>query len=88
MNNTWFNIPEKDAARVANIYRRTPNGLEKGGQLAIGTQVYFSGAGGLTCTAEDYLQFAQMLGLRMRLPFSCPPLASRCRRRTARSRWW
>ena len=61
MNNTWFNIPEKDAARVANIYRKTPNGLEKGAQLAIGTQAYFSGAGGLTCTAEDYLQFAQML---------------------------
>jgi CubicO group peptidase (beta-lactamase class C family) len=61
MNNSWFNIPEKDAARVANIYRKTPNGLEKGGPLAIGTPVYFSGAGGLTCTAEDYLQFAQML---------------------------
>jgi CubicO group peptidase (beta-lactamase class C family) len=61
MNNTWFNIPEKDAARVANIYRKTPNGLERGGPLAIGTQVYFSVAGGLTCTAEDYLQFAQML---------------------------
>jgi CubicO group peptidase (beta-lactamase class C family) len=61
MNNTWFNIPEKDAARVANIYRKTPNGLEKGAQLAIGTQSYFSGAGGITCTAEDYLQFAQML---------------------------
>ncbi len=61
MNNSWFNIPEKDAARVANIYRKTANGLEKGAQLAIGTQSYFSGAGGLTCTAEDYLQFGQML---------------------------
>jgi len=61
MNNAWFNIPEKEAARVANIYRKTSNGLEKGAQLAIGTQTYFSGAGGLTCTAEDYLQFAQML---------------------------
>jgi CubicO group peptidase (beta-lactamase class C family) len=61
MNDTWFNVAEKDAARVANIYRKTPNGLEKGAPLAIGTPVYFSGAGGLTCTAEDYLQFAQML---------------------------
>jgi CubicO group peptidase (beta-lactamase class C family) len=61
MNNTWFNVPDKDAARVANIYRKTPTGLEKGAPLAIGTPVYFSGAGGLTCTAEDYLQFAQML---------------------------
>jgi CubicO group peptidase (beta-lactamase class C family) len=61
MNNSWFNTPEKHAARVAGIYRKTANGLEKSAQLAIGTQSYFSGAGGLTCTAEDYLQFAQML---------------------------
>ena len=61
MNDTWFNVPDKDAARVANIYRKTPNGLEKGAPLAIGTPAYFSGAGGLTSTAEDYLQFAQML---------------------------
>jgi CubicO group peptidase (beta-lactamase class C family) len=61
MNNASFNVPEKDAARVANIYRKTPAGLEKGAPLAIGTPVYFSGAGGLTCTAEDYLKFAQML---------------------------
>ena len=61
MNNSGFNVPEKDAARVANIYRKTANGLEKGAQLAIGTPVYFSGAGGLTCTTEDYLQFGQML---------------------------
>jgi CubicO group peptidase (beta-lactamase class C family) len=61
MNDTWFNIQEKDAARVANIYRKTSTGLEKGAPLAIGTPAYFSGAGGLTCTAEDYLHFAQML---------------------------
>jgi CubicO group peptidase (beta-lactamase class C family) len=61
MNNSWFNVPEKDAPRVAGIYRKTANGLEKSAQLAIGTQSYFSGAGGITCTAEDYLQFAQML---------------------------
>jgi CubicO group peptidase (beta-lactamase class C family) len=61
MNDASFNVPEKDAARIANIYRKTPGGLEKGAPLAIGTPVYFSGAGGLTCTAEDYLKFAQML---------------------------
>ena len=61
MNDTSFNVPERDFARVANIYRKTPGGLEKGAPLAIGTPVYFSGAGGLTCTAEDYLKFAQML---------------------------
>jgi len=51
MNDTWFKVPEKEAARMANIYRKTPNGLEKGAPLAIGTPVYFSGAGGLTSTA-------------------------------------
>jgi CubicO group peptidase (beta-lactamase class C family) len=61
MNSSWFNVPAQDTARVANIYRKTPNGLEKGNQITIGTKAYFSGAGGLTCTAEDYLQFAQML---------------------------
>jgi len=61
MNDTWFNIPEKDASRVATIYRKMPNGLEKGASLAIGSRAYFSGAGGLTSTAEDYLKFAQML---------------------------
>lgn len=62
MNNTWFNVPENDTARMANIYRKTPNGLEKPATAPmIGSRAYFSGAGGLTCTAEDYLQFAQML---------------------------
>jgi len=61
MNDTWFNVPEKDASRVAVIYRKTANGLEKRPSLAIGSRAYFSGAGGLTSTAEDYLKFAQML---------------------------
>ena len=62
MDNTWFNVPEKDQARLVTIYNRTPNGLQKPAKLLrIGSPVYFSGAGGLTSTAEDYLQFAQML---------------------------
>lgn len=62
MNDTWFNVPEKEAARKVTIYRRTANGLEKpSAPLVIGSPVYFSGAGGLTTTASDYLQFAQML---------------------------
>lgn len=61
MHDTFFNIPEKDAGRVATIYRRSESGLQKSGQLAIGSRTYFSGAGGLTSTAYDYLQFAQML---------------------------
>ena len=62
MNDTWFNVPEKDASRLVTIYHRTANGLEKpAAPLVIGSPVYFSGAGGLTATAADYLQFAQML---------------------------
>jgi CubicO group peptidase (beta-lactamase class C family) len=62
MNDTFFNVPEKDAGRMAVVYRRTPNGLEKPATpLVIGTRVYFSGAGGLTSTAGDFYRFAQML---------------------------
>ena len=62
MNNTWFNVPEKDQARMAVIYSRSPNGLRRStATLRIGSPAYFSGAGGLTSSAEDYLQFAQML---------------------------
>src|SRR5580658_7259242 len=62
MENTWFNVPEKDQPRIATIYDRTPSGLQKRATpLRIGSPAYFSGAGGLTSAAPDYLQFAQML---------------------------
>ena len=62
MHNTFFNVPEKDQARVATIYSRSEKGLVKpSNPLVIGTKAYFSGAGGLISTAEDYLRFAQML---------------------------
>lgn len=62
MDNTWFNVPEKEQPRIATIYNRTPSGLQKpSAPLRIGSPVYFSGAGGLTSSAPDYLQFAQML---------------------------
>jgi CubicO group peptidase (beta-lactamase class C family) len=48
------------ARRVATIYARRPEGLERNPQQQL-DRVYFSGAGGLASTAEDYLQFAQML---------------------------
>ena len=62
MDNTWFNVPEKEQPRIATIYNRTPSGLQKpAAPFRIGSPVYFSGAGGLTSAAPDYLQFAQML---------------------------
>ena len=62
MRNTWFNVPESEASRRAVIYRRSGGKLEKtaGSNLA-SSPAYFAGSGGLTCTAEDYLLFAQML---------------------------
>jgi CubicO group peptidase (beta-lactamase class C family) len=62
MKDTGFAPTPERMARVATIYQRTPNGLQpaqNANQLISGT--YFSASGGLMSTAEDYLQFAQML---------------------------
>ena len=62
MKDTAFYQPEEKAPRIANIYTVSPGGLgkqETPGWLA--TKTLFSGGGGLWSTAEDYLQFAQML---------------------------
>jgi CubicO group peptidase (beta-lactamase class C family) len=62
MKDTGFVVPEANAARRVVLYRKTPNGLEKSeNQNMLSSATYFSGAGGLSSTAEDYLQFAQML---------------------------
>ena len=62
MRNTWFSVPETETSRRATIYRRTAKGLEKVTSSPVFSATsYFSGAGGLTSTAEDYLLFAQML---------------------------
>jgi CubicO group peptidase (beta-lactamase class C family) len=62
MNSTWFNVPEKEQARIATMYNRSPWGLVKPATAARGrSQSYFSGSAGITSSAEDYLRFAQML---------------------------
>jgi CubicO group peptidase (beta-lactamase class C family) len=48
-----------DDQRVVTVYRKTAKGLEP--QNPSVSRTYFSGAAGLMSTAEDYLQFAQML---------------------------
>jgi CubicO group peptidase (beta-lactamase class C family) len=48
-----------DDQRVVTVYRKTAKGLER--QNPSVSRTYFSGAAGLMSTAEDYLQFAQML---------------------------
>ncbi len=63
MNNTFFNIPANRLADVAQVYLRTEQGLAKQNPpkpLPAGVDLY-NGAGGLTGSAEDYLQFCQML---------------------------
>jgi CubicO group peptidase (beta-lactamase class C family) len=62
MKDTSFYPSDDRMPRVATLYRRSANGLERDenpGRLA--SKTLFSGGAGLWSTAEDYLQFAQML---------------------------
>jgi CubicO group peptidase (beta-lactamase class C family) len=60
MPDTGFAFADRRRQRVATIYARRPEGLVPNPQQEL-DGAYFSGAGGLASTAEDYLQFAQML---------------------------
>ena len=63
MKDTAFDVPEDKKQRVVTLYIRTPDGLELRPELPewLATTTLHGGAGGLWSTAEDYLQFAQML---------------------------
>ena len=62
MTSTAFTVRRDRADLLATIHRRTPNGLQIfANQSQLTSDTYFSGAGGLVSSAEDYLQFAQML---------------------------
>jgi CubicO group peptidase (beta-lactamase class C family) len=60
MKDTFF-YPADGNPRMATRYRRGEKGLEKQSNPGFMNGAYFSGGGGLMSTAEDYLQFAQML---------------------------
>ena len=60
MEDTFF-YPAEGNPRMATLYRRGAKGLEKQDNPSFMNGAYFSGGGGLMSTAEDYLQFAQML---------------------------
>ncbi|HZF30161.1 MAG TPA: serine hydrolase domain-containing protein [Gammaproteobacteria bacterium] len=61
MPDSGFSFTGRQAERVATIYTRRPgSNLEPNPQQQLDA-VYFSGAGGLATSAEDYLQLAQML---------------------------
>jgi len=62
MKDTGFPLTGAKASRVVPMYRRTAEGFVKQpDQSGLSSATYFSGAGGLSTSAEDYLQFAQML---------------------------
>jgi CubicO group peptidase (beta-lactamase class C family) len=63
MKDTGFPLTGPKASRVVPMYQRGQNGgfTRAQNQGGLSSATYFSGAGGLSSTAEDYLQFAQML---------------------------
>ena len=62
MEDTAFVPATENASRVVTLYRRSPDGLGRVDVPGwVDTKTLFSGGGGLWSTAEDYLQFAQML---------------------------
>lgn len=62
MKDTGFFPNEAQAPRVVTLYRRTPGRLDRQDTPDwLATRTFFSGGGGLWSTAQDYVQFAQML---------------------------
>ena len=62
LKDTGFALLPDRASRIVPLYRRGQNGLEKlPDQNGLSSATYFSGAGGLVTTADDYAQFATML---------------------------
>jgi CubicO group peptidase (beta-lactamase class C family) len=63
MKDTGFAPTPERTARLATVYQRTREGTlaPAGNANQLISTTYFSASGGLMSTAEDYLQFAQML---------------------------
>jgi CubicO group peptidase (beta-lactamase class C family) len=59
MKDTGFVMDAVREARIPTLYQRGAGGLQAQSRQSATT--YFSGAGGLMASAEDYLQFAQMM---------------------------
>ncbi len=62
MTDTAFYATDERRPRIVALYRRGQKGLERIETPDwLATTTFFSGGGGLWSTADDYLQFAQML---------------------------
>ena len=62
MKDTSFYPGNDQAPRVVTMYRGSPKGLDRIDTPDwLATKTLFSGGGGLWSTADDYMQFAQML---------------------------
>ncbi|MDE2806397.1 MAG: PQQ-dependent dehydrogenase, methanol/ethanol family [Gemmatimonadota bacterium] len=65
MNDTGFHVPAGKHDRFTRMYRISRQGLQPAGQPGDDAftrpATWFSGGGGLTSTATDYLRFARML---------------------------
>jgi CubicO group peptidase (beta-lactamase class C family) len=65
MDDTGFHVQAEDLDRFTAAYAPSPNGLRVGESNVDGQHTrpaqWYSGGGGLTSTASDYLRFAQML---------------------------
>jgi CubicO group peptidase (beta-lactamase class C family) len=64
MNDTFFYVPDNKLNRLVTAYQPAqPKGIRAMGRAPDmrGSKTFFSGAGGLFSTAEDYSRFAQML---------------------------
>jgi len=62
MKDSGFALTPAIQPRLVTLYRRGQNGLERlPDQSGLSSATYFSGAGGLVSTAEDYAQFGTML---------------------------
>jgi CubicO group peptidase (beta-lactamase class C family) len=61
MKDTFFYPAESYNPRIATLYSKTDKGLVKQNNPNFMNGAFFSGGGGIFTTAEDYLQFGQML---------------------------
>ena len=62
MKDTFFYPPDDRRPRLVTLYDKSPNGLRKSAnQDGFSSKIYFGAGGSLMSTAQDYLQFAQML---------------------------